>query len=147
FLFGNAAFYVLASFVSFVLHVPPYSGAATTLALGLAVGQVGTYLLGRSFGINRVYCAVIGFLYATGPYLCVNLLVRSAFPEFLAWQFLPLICFLGRRAMPPRAGFPILVGLGVVMAFVLYAHKLVGPHIILYEFALLLATVRLSIGW
>lgn len=147
YLFGNAGFYVIASFVSFVLQLPANIGAAFALATGLIAGQLGTYLLCRAFGLNRVYSAVLGFLYATGPYLCINLLVRAAFPEFLAWEMLPLLCFLGRRAMQPDAGVLSLACLGTVMAIMLYLHKLVGPHILVFEGLLIVANVRRSRAW
>ena len=147
FLFGNAGFYVVAAFMSFVLNTPAAVGAACALSAGLIAGQVGTYALTRSFGLSRAYSVVIGFLYATGPYLCINLLVRADFPEFLAGETAPLLCFLGRRAMEPRAGFVALAGLSVAMALPMYLHKLVGPHIVLFEVILILANARLSPGW
>lgn len=147
YLFGNGGFYVIASLISYLLTAPANFGAAITLAAGLVAGQVGAYLLARSFGLNRVYSAAIGFLYAAGPYLCVNLLVRVAFPEFLAWELLPLLCFLARRSMQPGAGVWWVVAAGTVMSLALYMHKLVGPHIILFGFALILVNARRSLGW
>jgi hypothetical protein len=147
FLFGNAGFYVLASFIGWTLGLSATPATAFTLVLGLFVGQLGTYLLARSFQLNRPYSVALGVLYATGPYLCVNLLVRADFPEFLVWQFLPLLCFLGRRAMRPNANFLWLMALGALLAFSMYVHKLVGPHIILFIFVLIAVNVCPSFGW
>ena len=147
FLFGNAGFYIIASLISLVLHAPPSFGAACTVALGFVVGQVGTYLLARSFGLNRVFSAVLGFLYATSPFVSVALLVRATLPEFLAWQVVPLLCFLGRRAMRPGASLLLLAALCGVLALPLYLHKLIGPHIMLFELVLLLVGVRRSWDW
>ena len=147
YLFGNGGFYVIASLMGYILNAPATLGAAITLAAGVVVGQVGAYFLARSFGLNRAYSAAIGFLYAAGPYLCVNLLVRVAFPEFLAWELLPLLCFVARRAMQPGAGVVWVAAAGTVMSLALYLHKLVGPHIILFGFALILVNARRSLGW
>lgn len=147
YLFGNAGLYVLASFVSFALNQPAAFGVACTLIAGLVLGQLGTYLLARSFGLNPVYAAVLGFLYATGPYMSVNLLVRVDFPEFLIWQVLPLVVFVARRAMQPRAHWSLVILLCLGMVLLLYLHKLVGPQTILFTFALILVNARLAIDW
>ena len=147
FLFGNAGFYALASLPGWVLSLPATSVTAATLVLALLIGQVGTYLLARSFHLNRAYSVALGALYAAGPYLSVNLVVRADFPEFLVWQLLPLLCFLARRAMRPRANLLWLVALGAAMAFAFYVHKLVGPHIIVFVFLLILANAYLSLDW
>ena len=147
FLFGNAAFYLFAAGISYILDLPASIGTVCALALGFVFGELGTYLLSRSFGVSRVYSAVIGVLYATGPYLCLDLLARTALPEFLAWQLVPLLCYLGRRAMRPGAGIAPLASLCVALSLPLYLHKLVGPHIMLFEAVLLLVAARPAVGW
>src|SRR5436190_20766331 len=68
FLFGNTAFYVLASVISFTFDLPAYLGVAATLALAFALGVVGTFLMARQRGLSTTFSAMIGFLYAAGPY-------------------------------------------------------------------------------
>src|SRR5262249_44765589 len=86
-------------------------------------------------------------LYATGPYMSVNLLVRVDFPEFLTWQVLPLVALLARRAMQPRAHWSLVAVLCLGMALLLYLHKLVGPQIVLFTFVLILVSARLALDW
>jgi hypothetical protein len=130
-LFGNMAFYLAAAGVSSVLGFPAYVGAAITLAAGFALATYSMFLLATRAGLNPYLSVALGFLYATGPYLCVNLFVRNAFPEYLTWQMVPMLLLVVSWALQPRAG-PMAVLAGVLaLAAPFYLHKLVAPHIAL----------------
>ena len=130
-LFGNTAFYVLSALVSGVLGVPPYLGAAVTLAAGFAAATFAVFLLATSAGLNRYLSVALGFLYASGPYLCVNLYVRNAFPEYLTWQTVPMLFLAARSSLQPQGGPMGMLAGALALAAPFYLHKLVAPHIAL----------------
>lgn len=131
FIFGNQAFYWLASLVGIVARAPSYIGAGLTLAGSFALGVVGMYLLARRGGLGPEVSVGLGFLYAAGPYPSVNLFIRNAFPEYTAWQALPVLLVGLQQATWPRAGpRGVLVG-ALALAAPFYLHKLLAPHLAL----------------
>jgi hypothetical protein len=131
FLFGNVAFYLLSAFISSLIHAPAFIGAAGTLAVAFAIGLIGIFFLAKSEGLPRRFALPLALLYASGPYLSVNLLVRFAFPEYLTWQAAPSL-LLGVRSGLNRkaANWQILLS-SLALAAPFYLHKLVAPYLIL----------------
>src|SRR5688500_17168256 len=72
-LFGNTAFYLVSAFFSVVLNVPAYVGVGLALTSGFALATCSVFLLARRAGLNPYLAIALGFLYAAGPYLCLNL--------------------------------------------------------------------------
>ena len=128
FLFGNAGFYVAAALISLVLRLPPYLGEGVLLGLAFAVGAWGSFALARGAGLSGPLAVALGLLYASGPYLSVNLLVRMAFPEYLTWQLCPALLLVVRRAATPGAGLWSMLAGALALAVPFYTHKLVAPH-------------------
>ena len=139
YLFGNAGFYVGAALISFLLRVPPYIGVGTLLAVAFALGAGGMYRLGRHAGLKPYLAVALALLYAAGPYLSVNLWVRFAFPEYVAWQAMPILLLASRRALFPDAGTWTMLGGAVALATPFYLHKLIAPHM-----AMVLAALALN---
>lgn len=131
FLFGNQAFYLVAALISALLGVPAYLGAGITLALAFAAGVCGIYALASRAGMHPYVSAGLGFLYATGPYLSLNLVMRSAFTEYVAWQMMPVLLLALRHALRPATGTWGVLGGALALAAPFYLHKLVAPHAIL----------------
>ena len=136
FLFGNFAFSVVSAFASYATGTPAYVGVATVLAASFVAGVAGVYLIARQHGIKPFLSAITAYLYAAGPYLSLNLLVRDAYPEYMMWQFLPFMYLLLQRSLRHDAGpWWLLVG-SVTLAAPFYVHKLVAPYVILTMLAL-----------
>ena len=102
-LFGNMAFYLVSALVSGVLRAPPFIGAALTLAAGFALATYSIFRLATGAGVNRYLSVALGFLYASGPYLSVDLFIRNAFPEYLTWQTVPCVA-AGHQVGPTASG-------------------------------------------
>jgi hypothetical protein len=145
-LLGNTAFYLLSAFTSSVLGVPPYIGAAITLAAGFAIATGGIFRIAMDAGVNRHLAVALGFLYATGPYLSVNLFVRNAFPEYLTWQTLPALFLAVSWALRAHAGPPAMLIGAFALAAPFYLHKLLAPHIALTLAILALGAAPLRAG-
>jgi hypothetical protein len=144
FLFGNAAFYLLSAFISYSLHVPAYIGAAGTLAAAFTFGFIGIFLLARREGVPRRFALPLAFLYASGPYLSVNLLVRFALPEYLTWQAAPILLLGVRSGLHLKAAsWQRLLG-SLALAAPFYLHKLIAPYLML---TLLLLALALNSDW
>lgn len=130
-LLGNTAFYLLSAFVSVVLNVPAYLGAGLTLGAGFALATCGIFLLATRAGLNAYLSVALGFLYAAGPYLSLNLFVRHAFPEYLTWQVVPALLLVVQWALRPRAGPLAVLAGALALAAPFYLHKLLAPHVAL----------------
>lgn len=131
FLFSNPAFYLAGAALTYLLRAPPYLGVAATLGAAFAVGVFGIFCLARRVGMNPYLAIALGLLYAAGPYLSLNLYIRNAFPEYLAWQALPALAVLVDRAVRPAArGWDVLLG-AAAFAAPFYLHKLTAPHLAL----------------
>jgi len=130
-LLGNTAFYLISAFFSVVLDVPAYLGAGLTLGAGFALATCSIFLLARRAGLDAYLAIALGFLYAAGPYLCVNLFVRNAFPEYLIWQIAPALLLVVQRAFGPQAGPLAMLAGALALAAPFYFHKLVAPHVAL----------------
>ena len=139
FLFGNAGFYIPAAFVSFLLGIPAYLGMSAVLAAAFALGACGAYALAHAAGVNRYLAVALGLLYAAGPYHSVNLFVRVAFPEYVAWQVMPVLLLVMRRALGPDAGGWAMLAGSLALAAPFYLHKLIAPHM-----AMVLAALALN---
>jgi hypothetical protein len=124
-----------------VLNVPPYLGAGLTLAAGFALATCSIFLLATRAGLNAYLAIALGFLYAAGPYLCLNLFVRNAFPEYLTWQVVPALLLVVQSALRPGAGPLAMLAGALAFAAPFYLHKLVAPHV-----ALTLALLGLNAG-
>jgi hypothetical protein len=131
FLFGNAGFYVLAAIASLLIDSPSYVGARIILALVFALGAFATFVLARRSGVHPYLSVALGFLYASGPYLTLNLWIRVAFPEYLAWQVLPGLLLVLRWALQARPTIPALIAGAAALALPFYIHKLTAPYVIL----------------
>jgi hypothetical protein len=137
-LFGNMAFYLIAAFIGTVLGLPAYLAGGATLAAGFVLAVWSVSLLARRAGLNPYLSIALGFLYATGPYLSLDLFVRNSFPEYLTWHITPVLLLLLIWALRPGAG-PLMVLVGALaLAAPFYFHKLLAPHIALTLAALAL---------
>ena len=130
-LLGNTAFYLISAFFSVVLGVPAYIGAGLALMSGFALAACSVFFLARRAGLNAYLSIALGFLYAAGPYLCLNLFVRNAFPEYLTWQVAPALLLVVRWAFRSQAGPLAMLAGALALAAPFYFHKLVAPHLAL----------------
>lgn len=130
-LLGNSGFYYISAFVSVVLNVPPYLGAGLTLGAGFVLATSCIFLLATRAGLNAYLAIALGFLYAAGPYLCLNLFVRNALPEYLTWLVVPALLLVVQSALHPRAGPLALLAGALAFAAPFYLHKLLAPHVAL----------------
>lgn len=131
FLFGNPALYVIGAVVSLALDAPAYIGLGITLAVAFATGACSIFALARQGGLNPFLSIALGFLYATGPYNSLNLYVRGAYPEYVAWQVAPALLLTLKHAVRPGAGpWHALAG-AFALAAPFYVHKLIAPHLAL----------------
>jgi hypothetical protein len=138
FLFGNAGFYVLAAIASLLANGPGYVGARIIVVMAFALGAFATFALARRSGVHPYLSVALGFFYASGPYLTLNLWVRVAFPEYLAWQTLPGLLLVLQWALQARPTIPVLVAGAAALALPFYIHKLTAPYVILTVGALAL---------
>lgn len=130
-LFGNTAFYLISAGVAAVLDVPAYLGAGITLSIAFGMAAVGMFIIATSAGVNRYLAAALGFLYAAGPYLCVNIFVRNAFPEYFTWLLVPSLFLAVRWSLDSdRPPWTLAIG-ALALAAPFYLHKLLAPHIAL----------------
>ncbi len=131
FIFGNIFFYVFSAYLSFLLGVPAYLGAGITVGLAFSLGVFGIYLLASRAGLSPYLSIALGFLYAAGPYLSVDLFQRLAFPEYLALQLMPLLLLTLRWALRPEAGIGAVFLGAVTLALPFYVHKLIAPFVVI----------------
>jgi hypothetical protein len=130
-LLGNTAFYLISAFFSVVLDVPAYIGAGLALTSGFALATCSIFLLARRAGLDPYLAIALGFLYASGPYLSVNLFVRNAFPEYLTWQIAPALLLVVQWAFRAQAGPSAMLTGALALAAPFYFHKLIAPHVAL----------------
>jgi hypothetical protein len=136
-LLGNFAFNVLAAYVSALTGTSAYVGVFVVLSASFIAGVVGIYGIARQHQINVLFAAILAFLYASGPYLSLNLFIRDAYPEYMMWQVMPLLYLALQRSLRQSAG-PLWVLVGAVaLAVPFYVHKLVAPYVILTLLALI----------
>jgi hypothetical protein len=131
FLFGNIAFYLVAAAISLTLHAPAYIGTGIALALAFTAGLAGIFLLARSEGLPARFAIPLAFLYASGPYISINLMVRWAFPEYVAWQLLPVLLLAIRAGLNPGARHWQVLLSSIALAAPFYIHKLIAPYVML----------------
>lgn len=146
FLFGNGSLYVVASIVSFLLRLQPYAADALVLGAGFACGAYGIFLLARRSGLASLPALAIGLLYAAGPFPSFDLFIRGGFPQYLAWQSMPLLALLAARTLQPTSSPVSLIGGAAGMAVPFYIHKLVAPHVIVAVVLVALTLTPLRVG-
>lgn len=127
--------YHLASLFALLPGMTIVSGVKGVFILGLILGGIGTYLLGRDLlGAEGGIVAAAAFLYA--PYvLFIDPHARGDLAEHFAIGLLPLALFFLRRWVE-RGGRLALMGTAICTAALLVSHNLLG----VIGFALILAS-------
>src|SRR5204862_3975966 len=134
-----------AALLSAVLRVPAYLGTFAFLACTFACGVLGMRHLARRAGLGAPLSIALGFLYAAGPYMSLDLFKRMAYPEYAALQLAPMTIVCLSYATSLRAGVLVTLLGAAALSFPTYVHKLVGPFIVLAALAVIVCTNRPSL--
>lgn len=129
--------YPLSSYMGSFFHFVGFSfvdSAKLVFAFGFLFSGFFMYLWLKEF-LSGKAAFVGGVLYLFAPYRFVNLYVRGAIGENLAFPFVPLICYFFLK-LSQKFTYPRLVGASVSLCFLILAHNALSlvflPFLIFY---------------